>query len=883
MCRMDRKRRLTTSLIFLSAALHLSPPVFGQQTTGRIQGFVTDSSGQPIPLVNIIVNGPQGIRGAVSESNGSFVVQAIPPGTVSISLNHVAYQPIIFENVVIQLGKTTSLGTVPLHPRSHDIPEVIAIGVIPLIDPGTTTVGHNLRSTEFQDLPVERDYKALATLLPQANISYLNDPVNVAGATGRENKYFVDGMEVTDPSFSRTGTNLPYNFIREVEVSIGGYEAEYRSTLGGLVNVVTHSGGNAVHGTVFGFFTNNSLSAARKGSLLDPTQGGFSLYDAGIGIGGPVIPDELWFYAAYNPSVQKRDVEIPGLGTYEDYALTHAFAGKLSWKPSPSLDLTLTTTGDPQHHDGVGDTPPAAGEAVRLLNPDPYLATRTDGGVNVVLQGSFVASERMSWEASVSHLRRNETLLHATELGRTDSIFIDTETGIWSGGGFGNLDFKRSVTTARISGRLLAGDHAVKAGIEFRNIMQDADLDYPFILQRHSDTSYTVRRNGTHGSVNNQVYSGFLQDSWQVTSSFRIHAGVRWDGQQVLAGDGSIVHTVDGPLQPRIGIIFIPDEAGAHKISGSFGRFVQEWSSAVMTVYSGSSYFTEIKYSRDPRVWGFTGDSTVIDRGEIPPQTTLRGQHYDEFNLCYEALVGQQLKLSLLGTFRTIREVINNGITGDGLRMGNPGSGVLSEFPNPRRDYASLGLTLERRSHDGLYLLASYTLSRNYGNYEGLYDSYNVNIVPNVNWTYSFPSALEDATGLLPNDRTHVLKFSGSYAMEFGLSVGASFIWQSGTPLSDVASFGWFVQPRGTAGRTPSLWDLSARITYTLPLSDSWQTRFILDAYHIASQRVAVNYVQQHYFGVDSSGNPIDPNPLYGEASRYQPPMSLRLGVEVVF
>ena len=91
----------------------------------------------------------------------------------------------------------------------------------------------------------------MISLLPQSNLSYYGDGVNIGGATGFENKYFVDGVEVTDPLLGVSSTYLPYNFIKEVEVKAGGYEAEFQSALGGVINVVTNSGTNQFHGSVF--------------------------------------------------------------------------------------------------------------------------------------------------------------------------------------------------------------------------------------------------------------------------------------------------------------------------------------------------------------------------------------------------------------------------------------------------------------------------------------------------------------------------------------------------------------------------------------------------------------------------------------------------------
>jgi hypothetical protein len=174
-------------------------------------------------------------------------------------------------------------------------------------------------------------------------------------------------------------------------------------------------------------------------------------------------------------------------------------------------------------------------------------------------------------------------------------------------------------------------------------------------------------------------------------------------------------------------------------------------------------------------------------------------------------------------------------------------------------------------------LRASYVLSKNYGNYRGLLG------LPNLTY-YEFVDELDNAEGLLDNDRTHVFKLSGSYRLRLGLSGGMSFVWQTGTPLSVLReSHGGFgrnyVQQRGTAGRTPSIWDLNFRFMYSLgrAANTTVRPRLIADILHVGSEREAVDFDQlQSYDGGE-------PNPTYGMPTRYQSPMAVRLGFEVDF
>jgi len=133
-----------------------------KHTTGGLQFRVVDSLCQAVRDVNVAISGPhiQGIRGGVSDDRGSCTILALPPGRVSVTITHAAYQAVTIENVFIQLARTTHLGDIRLDPKIHELPEVIVAGDKPLIDPTTSSYGGNLRSSDFENLPVECNYRS---------------------------------------------------------------------------------------------------------------------------------------------------------------------------------------------------------------------------------------------------------------------------------------------------------------------------------------------------------------------------------------------------------------------------------------------------------------------------------------------------------------------------------------------------------------------------------------------------------------------------------------------------------------------------------------------------------------------------------------------------
>ena len=148
----------------------------------------------------------------------------------------------------------------------------------------------------------------------------LNQSPTVGAASAPENNYIIDGVSSTDPRYGTSGTNLTMNFVQEVQVMTGGYQAEYGRSTGGVFNVITKSGGNAFHGDLFSYFRNKTWTPSdvdrRQNKELVTFADRDRYYDFGGSIGGPIVRDKLWFFGAYRPQqptvYRRRHVEDVG-------------------------------------------------------------------------------------------------------------------------------------------------------------------------------------------------------------------------------------------------------------------------------------------------------------------------------------------------------------------------------------------------------------------------------------------------------------------------------------------------------------------------------------------------------------------------------------------
>jgi carboxypeptidase family protein/TonB-dependent receptor-like protein len=862
-----------------------------QEESGRILGRVV-AGDAPAAAVRVEAQGrslPAG-RHSETDASGYFRLQWLPVGTYQLRLSLVGYRPVALDSVIVQLGRTTSVGEVRLDPQALELGEIVVVAGRPLVDVTSAATATNLASEQFEDVPTDRNFRSIVSLAPQANLSFLpDDEVNIAGGTGPENAYFLDGVNITDPLAGSTSSNLPYNFIRELQVKAGGYEAEYGRATGGIINVITRSGGNRFGGQAFGFFTGDGLSASPRFALPDAEESQFSEYDFGGSIGGPILRDRLWFFAAYNPSFRRQRVELPGIDLPDETRTQHLFATKLNWQADEQTDVTVTVHGDPstRRHLCLICVP------VSLANPEAITDVGKQGGV--VFSG--VARRRLGSfeiELGAAQVTQDDDLESPTEFGSTEPLFSDNETGSVSGGLGFTRDARRIRRSVRGSLSAAAGPHEVKVGAEFEDNRYDAESASE-VITRSDDTTFRLDLSSVDLSVHNRVPTLYAQDSWRLSDKLRLNLGLRWDGQYFTSAAGESAQSFTDQWQPRMGAIYQLGSAGSHKVFGSYGRFYEQIPlNLSFYYYDDASQFVQLLFDHDPRLDPSGGDTSFsIFSPQRQSRRDLKGQHYDEFTLGYEGALDARLRAGVRGIFRRLRWAVDDAFDVDAgtYELGNPGRGNLAFAPRARRKYTALVLTLEQPRGSRLNFLASYVLSRSSGNYEGLYDFQQQVAFPNTSSVFDFPEQYPNSTGLLPNDRTHVVKFSGAYRLDAGITVGTAISWASGRPRNELgatpigAPFHVFLRERGSAGRTSSVFDANLRLTYALP---SWSQGGVrpnlhLDLFHLGNARTVVRREDVRYIGLDADGNQAEVNPVYNRPEVFQPPMSARLGISLDF
>ena len=909
--------------LVLSLAAHAATA----QTTGTIQGVVKDAGGAGLPGVTVEVRGPalQGEKTAVTGIDGTYRISLLPPGNYAVTFSLAGFGK-VQKNATVSLDKSVVVETTMMLSTREDL---VVTGEAPVVDATSSTTGTNWTSDFVKTLPTGRNFTAVATKSPGVIQGFGADQqnINVQGSTGAENNFIIDGVDTTEVQYGRQGKAAPNEFIQELEVKSGGYQAEYGHALGGVINAVTKQGGNSFHGDAFGYYTGRADDATgsnfwqssdknvqakadsfgTNASQTDPIRNTLRS-DYGADLGGFVIKDRIWFFGAYDkvhlggnnflndPTGNCPDACDAGPGTGTLTGQTTAtitnqelYAGKLTFQVADGVSLVGSVFGDP-NSTGPNLITPLAG-----AGPGTYQGDLQQGGVDYSGRISGVFGSNFLVEAQAA--RHNEQT-NQTPLDTDDRLFRTiTPSGVPRQGGFGfhrQQDFHRDFFRAGVTnfGSLL-GTHEIKLGGDYANAVSDSKRVYTgpsgmketvFIYNTPAGPVYQheYNSNGERNSTGDPVsvdlapggttsnslnYGAYLQDRWQILPNLTLNLGVRWEGQQVKGTDGSpnagTQISINDEWMPRVGFAWDFLGGGRSRLYGSYARFYETMPTDINIRAYGLEITTAV-YNFDPNSdvgdpaaclepynictpgtnpankFGASSIKTGGSFGE-PTQPGIKGQYSDGITGGVQIQALSDLSFGVEYNYRSLGRVIEDGgvinssgdleyfIFNPGTTFTSPVSGevVGSNYVpyKPKRFYRAVQVTAQKRFSNNLQFLASYVYAKLEGNYDGVFQTSTGQLDPNINSAYDYVDFMVNSRGYLSNDRRNVAKLDGSYVFPmFPLTVGLSTYYYTGTPLNrmgyynDYRNYELFLVPRGTAGRTPDVYDMDLHFAYVFKL-----------------------------------------------------------------
>jgi hypothetical protein len=309
----------------------------------------------------------------VTNGSGTFIYQDLIPGNYKLSVEMKGFRRAEVSEVVINVGRISAI-RIQLEPGSvTSTVEVVSSAVT--VDTTSSAVATNLSDDFYNKLPVQRGVAGLFYLAPgvvSGGGTGASNP-SIGGASGLENLYVADGVSITDTAFGglgiysrvygSVGTGINLAFIKEVQVKTGGFQPQYGGATGGVVQIVTKSGGHDFHGAVAGYWQPQQFEAQRVNpddfGLANPF--GKLIHNANADVSGeiggsvPGMRNNLFFFGSFDPTLNSTYQLAPPLtglfavGKLTGRTYVYNYASKLTYKLNDRHSIEGSVFGDPAH------------------------------------------------------------------------------------------------------------------------------------------------------------------------------------------------------------------------------------------------------------------------------------------------------------------------------------------------------------------------------------------------------------------------------------------------------------------------------------------------------------------------------------------------------
>ena len=383
--------------IFLVFVLLAAVSLSAQTFRGTILGTVTDPSGAVVSGAKVTVkNTGTGLeRSTETSGDGSYSVPELPIGSYDVTVSQSGFQTFVAKGVTVDVATERR---VDASLKTGEISTKVEVSAdqLPMVETTTNDLGGVLTAQTVENMPVNgRDYTKLIYLNPgvAGSPDQISDSpgsfgeFSMNGARGRSNNYLLDGTDMNDgyrndPAINQAGvfgtpsTILPIDAVAEVNV-LSNFQPEYGRNAGAVVNIVTKSGTNTLHGSAAEYFRNDALDARNYFNLSSQPKAPFHNNQFGASLGGAIVKDKTFFYTDYegqrepvgvvtlgcvpDPAQVTADLAaLPGAGLTENPIIAKLLATHNPW-PTPNIPGTFGTPTAPHTGSdlGCGGTPNA--------------------------------------------------------------------------------------------------------------------------------------------------------------------------------------------------------------------------------------------------------------------------------------------------------------------------------------------------------------------------------------------------------------------------------------------------------------------------------------------------------------------------------------------
>jgi hypothetical protein len=666
-------------------------------------------------------------RTVTAGADGSYRFPFLPVGQYILEARRdgeTVAQPV---PVTVNLGKTTVVHT---GGDDLDVIQVVGSRVVSGIDVTSTESATNITKLELERIPVDRDLLSVATLASGVTRGEFGG-ASFSGSSVAENAVYINGLNVTD-FYRRIGfSSVPYSFYEEFQVKTGGYSVEFGRTTGGVINAVTRSGTNEFEFGVEAVWEPSFLQGEGDNRFFGDSEyiASYDEYDrqsVNLYAGGPIVRDKLFFFAMYEARQYEPTNTNNSATLINEAKADDGFWGaKVDWQINDSNLVEFLAFSD--EDTAVTDV---YGFDFDSGSRGTYLGTEffDSGGVNWSGTYTSYLTDSLSVRAMYGETERNSAAYSPNDI--DCSRIRDRRT---VGDGDIGCTTSSSVITrtdnrdqARLDFQWSLGDHRIRFGVDHEVNTSNHSQFYPgpdrLVYEIHDtapgatlanggvvpagvDAYVRTRSNEVDGEFESTNFAYYLEDSWQITDTLVIDAGLRLDAFDNKNSDGDTYIKIDDMVAPRLGFSWDMNGDGRTKVFGNVGRYFLPVANVINIKqaggfadvrtfyvfegledadYNGVPYQRPILGAQIGPVDDSQGDGTVGDlRGEV--DADMDPVYQDEFILGYQSMLNDTWSWGVRGIYRELTnaiddmEITSNGIVCGGDTgyvnwvMGNPG------------------------------------------------------------------------------------------------------------------------------------------------------------------------------------------------------------------
>ncbi len=316
----------TVAFIIIAEVIFFIPQKSFAGTTGILEGKVSDQAAYSA-LINVNVRVLSTVFGTITNEEGFYHLNYLPPGTYDVQFSLVGYETVVMKNITIFPDRRTHVD-VPMKASAVELKPVEIVAKRPLIQKDQPETAFSIADLKLEALPVTT-FQEVLTLQPGTTLEG-----NVRGGKTTEVVYLVDGLPVQDVISGGLGIQLPKNSITSMTIYTGGFDAEFGNALSGVVNVVTKSGDNETHGGIR--YERDKFLPLSLDQQVDRRN------EAEAFIKGPIVNDKLYYFTSNQAAISDtrwwQDMQY-----FFPSPVSRKFSGlsKIDYTPSPNTRLTL--------------------------------------------------------------------------------------------------------------------------------------------------------------------------------------------------------------------------------------------------------------------------------------------------------------------------------------------------------------------------------------------------------------------------------------------------------------------------------------------------------------------------------------------------------------